>query len=372
MEVIFERSNILEPLSHACRIIDRKNAVPISYHILLQACDDGSLILKAKGRDIEITAVISVNVNVSGSFTVPAQLFYDIVRKLPDGSEISLSNSDKEEQVVVFSGGSRFCLQSFSELDFPMSKEENVAYSFAIESSVLKGLIDRTHFAMASEEIRYYLNGVFFHIAEGSKLCAAATDGHRLAISKTDTPVQIAEIPSIIVPSKAVGEIQRILAARNLIDSVKIGISESRIYLKMDSISMNAKLIDGEFPDYQSVVPDKNDKELRVNCVALRQAVDRVSTVSSISSQAVKCSLSCGKLRMTVDNPDMGQAVESLVVEYNDCDIDISFNYRYLLEIIDNVTSDDVVFLLADSDSSALIKGEGNMNTLYVLMPMRV
>ncbi|WP_280515084.1 DNA polymerase III subunit beta [Candidatus Liberibacter africanus] len=201
-------------------------------------------------------------------------------------------------------------------------------------------------------------------------LCAVATDGHRLAVSKVVIEDKIVKMPSIIVPRKAVGEIQRILSAKNL--TVKVSISESRIHLDIGSLSMNIRLIDGEFPNYQNVIPHNNDKELRVNCSNLRQAVDRVSTISSVRSQAVKLSLSSDKLCMTVDNPDMGKAIENMNVNYNSCPMDICFNYKYLLEIINNISDEEVVFQLDSSNSSAFIKGMQTTNAFYVLMPMRI
>ncbi|MEG8098801.1 DNA polymerase III subunit beta [Candidatus Liberibacter brunswickensis] len=371
MDITVERADILETLGHACRIIERKNTIPVSCHVSLKG-DDNFLKMKASGPEIEITAAMPASIHVSGFTTVSAHLLYDIVRKLPDGSQISFSNSNKNEmQLLVRSGNSEFYLQSFSESEFPSQKEEDYVYSFELESAVLKNLIERTHFAMATEEIRYYLNGIFFHINEEDlTLCAVATDGHRLAVSKVAVADQIAKMPSIIVPRKAVCEIQRIISSKNL--TVKIGISESRINLEIGSISMDIRLIDGEFPDYQNVIPYNNSKELRVNCINLRNAVDRVSTISSIRSQSVKLSLSSDKLCMTVDNPDMGKAIENMDVNYNNCPMDICFNYKYLLEIIDNISDEEVVFQLDGSNSSAFIKGINEMNAFYVLMPMRI
>ncbi|ADR52099.1 DNA polymerase III subunit beta [Candidatus Liberibacter solanacearum CLso-ZC1] len=370
MEIIVERSNILEPLNHVCRIIERRTTIPVACHVFLQTID-GSLKMKASGPEIEITEVIPAVINVGGSATVSAHLLYDIVRKFPEGSEILFSKSDAQgTEVKVVSGDSQFYLQSFSESEFPNIKEEDYEYSFELESSVLKILIERTHFAMATEEIRYYLNGIFFHInEEDSTLCAVATDGHRLAVAKVNVP--IAKMPSIIVPRKAVGEIQKIISTVKFL-SVKISISESRIHLNIGRLSMSIRLIDGEFPHYQNVIPHNNDKVLRVNCSSLRQAVDRVSTISSVRNQAVKLSLSSEKLCMTVDNPEMGKAIEYLDVNYHDCPMDICFNYKYLLEIIGNISDDDVVFRLDSSSSSALIQGFENKDAFYVLMPMRI
>ncbi|MBL0848801.1 MAG: DNA polymerase III subunit beta [Candidatus Liberibacter ctenarytainae] len=376
MEIIIERSEILEFLNHAYRIVERRNAVPISGHILLTAADQ-ALKIKASGTEIEIEASIPAHVEVIGSCTVPVHLLHDIVRKLPDGSDIFLSKKNTEEsRVIISSGSSKFFLQSFPEVEFPASTEEKYPYSFKIKSSTLKNLMERTHFSMATEEIRYYLNGIFFHIDEsGLKLRSVATDGHRLAVAEAVMP-EILGMPSIIVPRKAVGEIQRILSSKDLM--VEIKISESRIHLEIESICMSSRLIDGDFPAYRNVVPDsdKNNKELRVNCNNLRQAVDRVSTIASLRSQSVKLSLSPGKLKMTVDNPDLGNAVEDLDVNYTDGPMDIGFNYKYLLEIIDNISDDQMICLLEGPNSSALIKGagagEGDVSAFYVLMPMRI
>ncbi|XCE18315.1 DNA polymerase III subunit beta [Candidatus Liberibacter asiaticus] len=385
MKITVERSDILELLGHACRIIERKNTIPVSCHVLLQA-NDGLLEIKASGPEIEITGAIPASVDVCGSITVSAHLLYDIVRKLQDGAQISFfKENELGTEVNISHGDSNFYLQSFPESEFPSTKEEEYVYSFELASSVLKNLVERTHFAMATEEIRYYLNGIFFHINEEDlKLCAVATDGHRLAVAEVDIEAQIAKMPSIIVPRKAVGEILRILSSKD--SSVKVSLSESRIHLNIESLSMSVRLIDGEFPNYQNVIPCSNDKELRVNCTNLRQAVDRVSIMSSVRIQAVKLSLSSDKLCMTVDNPDMGKAIESMNVYYNECPMDICFNYKYLLEIIDNISSDEVVddevvFRLDSSNSSVFIRGkdkdsknnkDNKVNAFYVLMPMRI
>ncbi|AHA27464.1 DNA polymerase III subunit beta [Candidatus Liberibacter americanus] len=374
MKVIVDRSDILDPLNHACRIIERRNAAPVSFHILLRS-DVDSLKIKASGLEIEIDVSIKAVVESSGSFTVSAQLLHDIVRKLPDGSEICFSDSfdnNKQSVIKISAGNSKFYLQSFAESEFPISKEEDYKYSFDIKSSVLSSLIERTNFAMANEETRYYLNGIFFEVNKKDlKLCAVATDGHRLAISKVDISGDILKMPSIIVPRKAVSEIQKILSTKDL--DVKVRISEARICLHFGSICMNARLIDGKFPNYHEVIPRDNDNKLRVNCNDLRRAVDLVSTVSSVRSRAMKFELSNnGKLSMTVDNPDMGSAIEYLSVHYTDSPMNIGFNYKYLLEIIDNISSDEMIFFLKDGISSALIKGIGDKNSLYVLMPMRI
>ncbi|MBA5723772.1 DNA polymerase III subunit beta [Candidatus Liberibacter sp.] len=374
MEITLERSRILDSLSHACRIIERRNVSPISCHILLQTVD-GSLKMQASGPEIEITEIIPANVKIEGSATIPAQLLHDIVRKLPDGSELRLSrDSSRGDGIAVASGCSNFFLQSFSEKGFPSLEKEDCKHSFKLKSSVLRRLIERTHFAMATEETRYYLNGIFFHLQEEkgrSQLCAAATDGHRLAVAHTDISEEIKGMPSIIVPRKAVHEIRRLLSMED--SDIKINISEARIYLEISSsLFMSARLIDGIFPRYQDFIPDTNDKELRVRCDNLRRAVDRVSTVSSERSRAVKFSLSPGQLSMTVDNPDIGKAIEELSVSYSSDSMDIGFNSKYILEIAENISGDGMVFLLKDSNSSALIRGEKDEDAFCILMPIRI
>lgn len=372
MRVTLERSNLLKSLNHVHRVVERRNTIPILSNVLLRA-NEASLEMKATDLDLEITEATAAMVEQAGATTVPAHLLYDIVRKLPDGAEVLLSTDADGKTMTVASGRSNFSLQCLSEADFPDLPAGAFNNTFRIASTDIKMLIDRTQFAISTEETRYYLNGIFIHTIEtdnGLKLRAVATDGHRLARADIDAPSGSEGMPGIIIPRKTVGELQKLVDDPDL--SITVEVSEAKIRLTIGSVVMTSKLIDGTFPDYQRVIPSGNDKKLSLDCAVFSQAVDRVSTISSERGRAVKLALSDGQLTLTVNNPDSGTATEELAVGYDDDPIDIGFNAKYLLDITNQLSGSDAVFLLADPGSPTLVHDTAGDDALYVLMPMRV
>ncbi len=371
MRVTLERSSLLKSLNHVQRVVERRNTIPILSNVLLQA-EDGILRLKATDLDLEVTETVSAMVEQSGATTVPAHMLYDIVRKLPDGAEVILSKSD-DTMLSFTSGKSQFRLQILPETDFPDLTAGEFSHTFRIQATAFKGLIDRTQFAISTEETRYYLNGIYFHSVEDDGelvLRAVATDGHRLARAQIDAPVGSDGMPGIIIPRKAVGEIQRLLEDPD--GSVTVELSDTKIRLTLDTLVLTSKLIDGTFPDYNRVIPADNDKKLSLERTVFTAAVDRVSTVSSDRGRAVKLSLSNESLVLSVNNPDSGSAEEEIAVGYSDENMEIGFNSRYLLDITNQLTSEETIFMLADSGSPTLIKDSIDNGAIYVLMPMRV
>jgi len=376
MKVTVERSALLKSLSHVYRVVERRNTIPILSNVLLRA-RDGSLTLKATDLDLEITEVCKADIQDAGGTTVPAHFLYDIVRKLPDGAHISLEISDGETQMLLRSGRSRFHLQALPVDDFPDLTIGELPHHFALTASHFKALIDRTQFAISTEETRYYLNGIYLHTMDVQgevKLRAVATDGHRLARMDVPAPDGALNMPGIIIPRKTVSEIQKLL--EGLDGEVDIAISPSKIQLSFDGVVLTSKLIDGTFPDYQRVIPQGNDKFLKVDRTLFAAAVDRVSTISSERGRAVKLSLDAGKLMLSVVNPDSGSATEEIEVDYEADSIDVGFNARYLLDITAQLVSEDAVFAFADSGAPTLIQDDvkdgATPQALYVLMPMRV
>ena len=372
MRVTLERSNLLKSLNHVHRVVERRNTIPILSNVLLRA-NEASLEMKATDLDLEITEATAAMVEQAGATTVPAHLLYDIVRKLPDGAEVLLSTDADGKTMTVASGRSNFSLQCLSEADFPDLPAGAFNNTFRIASTDIKMLIDRTQFAISTEETRYYLNGIFIHTIEtdnGLKHRAVATDGHRLARADIDAPSGSEGMPGIIIPRKTVGELQKLVDDPDL--SITVEVSEAKIRLTIGSVVMTSKLIDGTFPDYQRVFPSGNDKKLSLDCAVFSQAVDRVSTISSERGRAVKLALSDGQLTLTVNNPDSGTATEELAVGYDDDPIDIGFNAKYLLDITNQLSGSDAVFLLADPGSPTLVHDTAGDDALYVLMPMRV
>ncbi len=371
MRVTLERSNLLKSLNHVQRVVERRNTIPILSNVLLQA-EDGQMHLKATDLDLEVTETAAAVVEQAGATTVPAHMLYDIVRKLPDGAEVMLSKTD-DSTLSITSGKSQFKLQILPETDFPDLTAGEFSHTFRIQATALKGLIDRTQFAISTEETRYYLNGIYFHSVEDDGelvLRAVATDGHRLARAQIDAPVGSEGMPGIIIPRKAVGEIQRLLEDPD--GSVTVELSETKIRLSLETLVLTSKLIDGTFPDYNRVIPAGNDKQLSLERTVFTSAVDRVSTVSSDRGRAVKLSISNDRLILSVNNPDSGSAEEEIAVGYSNDDLEIGFNSKYLLDITNQLTSEETIFMLADSGSPTLIRDSVENGAIYVLMPMRV
>ncbi|MBP1887095.1 DNA polymerase III subunit beta [Sinorhizobium mexicanum] len=372
MRITLERSNLLKSLNHVHRVVERRNTIPILSNVLLRS-DGASLEMKATDLDLEITEATPAQVEQAGATTVPAHLLYDIVRKLPDGAEVLLATNAEGTAMTVASGRSKFSLQCLPQSDFPDLTAGSFSHSFRLKATDLKMLIDRTQFAISTEETRYYLNGIFMHTVENKgqlKLRAVATDGHRLARADVEAPAGSEGMPGIIIPRKTVSELQKLLDNPDIVVTVEV--SDAKIRLTIGSIIMTSKLIDGTFPDYQRVIPANNEKELRVDCQSFAQAVDRVSTISSERGRAVKLALTEGQMTLTVNNPDSGSATEELPVGYENDPLEIGFNAKYLLDITSQLTGNDAVFMLADPGSPTLVRDLAAEDALYVLMPMRV
>ena len=372
MKATIERATLLKGLSHVQSVVERRNTIPILSNVLIRA-DKGKLSMKATDLDLEVTDSIAAEVSPGGATTVPAHMFYDIVRKLPDGSQIVIEGSGDRAVLSIRAGRSRFTLQTLPESDFPDLAAGEMSHSFSVPAADLKRLIDKTQFAISTEETRYYLNGIYLHTAgpeTAPVLRAVATDGHRLAQLELPAPAGAAGMPGIIVPRKTVGEMQRLI--EDGAAEVEIELSATKIRFTIGDVRLTSKLIDGTFPDYGRVIPLGNDKELVVDKADFGAAVDRVSTVSSERGRAVKLSLAPGRLVLSVTNPDSGSATEELEVEYASDALDIGFNSRYLLDIAAQIEGDVAVLRLADPGSPTLIQDKNNSAALYVLMPMRV
>ncbi len=375
MRIIIERSNLLRSLGHIQRVVERRNTIPILSNVLLKTEEGAGLRLKATDLDLEITETAPAEIETAGATTVPAHLLYDIVRKLPDGAEVKLGLNEGGTQMTVSAGRSNFRLQCLPEADFPDITTGTFSHSFTMKAQALARLVERTQFAISTEETRYYLNGIYFHALEvdgASRLRAVATDGHRLARAEADAPAGVEGMPGIIVPRKAVGELQKLLGEAGEDGDVAVELSDSKIRFTLGTVVMTSKLIDGTFPDYQRVIPQNNDKALTLNRSTFSAAVDRVSTISSERGRAVKLAISDSQLVLTVNSPESGTATEELAVGYDSDAIEIGFNAKYLLDITGQLSGEDTVFMLADPGSPTLIKDGGDEGTLYVLMPMRV
>jgi DNA polymerase-3 subunit beta len=387
MKVTLERAALLKSLGHVHRVVERRNTIPILSNVLLRA-EDMSLLLKATDLDLEVIERLAADVGAAGATTVPAHILYEIVRKLPDGAQVSLESNGESGRLQLRSGRSRFNLQSLPDSDFPDLATGELGHAFNLAAGDLKRLIDKTQFAISNEETRYYLNGIFLHTTdvEGhTMLRAVATDGHRLARVEIPAPDGAIGMPGVIVPRKAVLEVQKLIEDPGLGVRVEISAAKVRFTFGDPSASsgqvpsasagqvvLTSKLIDGTFPDYVRVIPSGNDKRLIVDRAPFAAAVDRVSTISSERGRAVKLAVLDAKLTLSVTNPDSGSATEELDVDYDSSPIDIGFNAKYLLDITEQLDGDTVLFKLADPGSPTLVQDRDGAAALYVLMPMRV
>jgi len=372
MKLTIERAALLKALGHVQNVVERRNTIPILANLKMTVAD-GMLNLNATDMDLDISEKVAADVATPGEATAPAHTLYEIVRRLPEGSEVSLEGPGDDEQIVLSAGRSRFSLASLPPADFPVMSDVQSPHAFRLAAADLRSLIDRTGFAISTEETRYYLNGIYLHAAERDGidvLRAVATDGHRLASVEVPLPDGAAGIPGVIVPRKTVMELKKLIEETE--EDVAISLSETKVSFTFEDVVLTSKLIDGTFPDYDRVIPADNDKELEVDCKLFSNAVDRVSAISSEKSRAIKLSLDNGALVLSASHPDAGSATEELEVAYKGEGLEIGFNSRYLLDIMQRIEGDNARFTLADAASPTIVREVGDASALYVLMPMRV
>src|SRR5512145_2508556 len=373
MRLTIERSALLKALNHVQSVVERRNTIPILSNVLLSAQGD-SLRLTATDLDIEISEAAPAEVERGGQTTAPANYLYDFVRKLPDGSAVKLDASTDDPRLFLSAGKSRLHLPILPAGDFPSMPSDGFETRFEVEPTELGRLIDKTRFAISTEETRYYLNGIFFHtVANGAgapMLRAVATDGHRLALADAAAPKGAQGMPGVIVPRKTINELKRLLD--DAADAVEIAVSPQKIRFALGDAVLTSKLIDGSFPEYARVIPKANAKKLKVDNKSFAEAVDRVATVSAERSRSVRLALDKDKVTLTVNNPDAGVATEDLPADYGDDAMEIGFNAKYLLDVAGQIEGGSAVFELADSGSPTLVRDEADDQALYVLMPLRV
>jgi DNA polymerase-3 subunit beta len=372
MKLKADRATLLKALAHVQSVVERRNTIPILANVML-AVRDGKLTLTATDMEIAIVEDVAASTTRNGSCTAPAATLYEIVRKLPDGAQVELETSSDGNSLAIRAGRSRFTLQCLPPADFPAMNEGDLPHRFQLPATDLKGIIDRTRFAISNEETRYYLNGIYFHAAKSGNtdvLRGVATDGHRLARVEVPLPKGAGDIPGVIVPRKTVGEVRKLLDESD--GSVDIELSDTRIRFASSNVTLVSKLIDGTFPDYERVIPTGNDKVLNVPCKEFASAVDRVSTISTEKSRAIKLAVAKGVVTLSATSPDAGSATEEIEVDYKATPLEIGFNSRYLLDITEQINGSDVHFLMADAGSPTLVRDGADESALYVLMPMRV
>ncbi len=372
MKVSIERSALLKAMSQAQSVVERRNTIPILANVLIEA--EGSAVsFRATDLDIEVVDKTLATVERPGATTVAAHTLHEIVRKLPDGAMVQLSDDGASGRLEVQAGRSNFSLATLPREDFPVMANSEYSCNFAAPAPVLRRLFDKSKFAISTEETRYYLNGVYMHAAESGSarvLRCVATDGHRLARIDAPLPDGAAKMPGVIVPRKTVGELRKLLENDDM--TIAVSVSETKIRFATPEITLTSKVIDGTFPDYIRVIPTGNTRRLEVDAAEFAQAVDRVSTVSSERSRAVKLALEDDRLVLSVNAPDAGAADEELAVAYADERLEIGFNAKYLLEIASQVDRENAVFLFNSSGDPTLMREGNDESAVYVVMPMRV
>ena len=367
MKATIERATLLKSLGHVQSVVERRNTIPILSNVLIEARDDGSIRLMATDLDLQVDESVPAQVAQAGATTVSAHTFFDIVRKLPEGSQVELSASEGKMQVVA--GRARFNLSTLPRDDFPVIAEGELPTRFELPAATLRQIIDKTRFAISSEETRYYLMGIFLHIAD-DKLKAAATDGHRLARVTVDKPEGADGMPDVIIPKKCVVELRKLLD--EVEGTAEVSLSPTKVRFGLGSAVLTSKLIDGTFPDYSRVIPTGNDKILRIDPRSFEESVDRVATIASEKTRAVKMALDRDKITLSVTSPENGTAAEEVPGDYDSDGFEIGFNARYLLDILHQIEGDTVEVHLADAAAPTLLRENDKAPALYVLMPMRV
>jgi DNA polymerase-3 subunit beta len=379
MKLTIERAALLKALGHVQSVVERRTTIPILSNLLLRAETGagGALSLAATDMDLEIVERVPAHVEAEGRTTAPAHTLYDIVRKLREGAQIEIETpmgpGGDRNAMVLRSGRSTFTLACLPPEDYPQMAAGELPHNFTLSAGELRALIDRTRFAISTEETRYYLNGIYLHATKNNEvpvLRAVATDGHRLARMEMVLPEGAAAIPGIIVPRKTVLELRKLVEEGA--DEIQVALSDTKIRFTLGAATLTSKLIDGTFPDYDRVIPANNDKILEVDCKTFAEAVDRVSTISTEKSRAVKLAIEGGSLVLSATSPENGTATEELEVRYLATPIEIGFNSRYLLDITEQIDGEGAQFAMSDAGSPTIVRDSADASALYVLMPMRV
>jgi DNA polymerase-3 subunit beta len=369
IHLVVEKNALLKALAHCQGIVERRNTVPILAHILLET--QGST-LKVTATDLEITFVetLPAHITAYGSTTLSAQLLFDVVRKLPEGSEIELKTSENGASLELRSARSNYSFACLPAIDFPLMTTENLPCTFKIHAGELSRIIDKTRFSMATEETRYYLNGICLHETPDNFLRAVATDGLRLAQAQIELPFEASSMPQVIISRKTINEIRKLID--EAAEEVSISLSETQIKFSFGPSILISRLIEGNFPEYEKVIPFSNDKVLEVDVKSFAEAVDRISIMSTDKLRPVKMHIEGSTMFISAHGTETGSAVEELEVKYEGDPVDFGFNARFVLDVTQQISSQTLQFLIGDETQAIIAKDASDDSALYVLMPMRV
>jgi len=366
MKTTIKREDLLGPLQQVIGAVERRQTLPILGNILLKSTG-GDITVSATDLEIEMVANVTSGESDDFQTTIPARKLLDICKALPDSSQINFNI--EETRVSLTSARSRFTLSTLPARDFPGLDDIEVQHSFEIPQNKFKGLLEKTSFAMAQQDVRYYLNGILMEITAGS-VKLVATDGHRLALSELALESGVSEDMQIIIPRKAVLELSRLLDS---VDSpAKCEMSKNHLRVETGSLVFTTKLIDGKFPEYQRVIPVDGNKIMQVDRETLKHSMSRIAILSNEKYRGIRLTLSSGNLSIQANNPDQEEAEEELQVEYDESNMEIGFNVTYLIDVLNVLGSEKVQIKLKDSNSSAIMSDSADESSLYVVMPMRL
>ena len=366
MKFIIKREDLLPALQVVNGVVERRQTLPILSNVLLNV-KENSLTLAGTDMEVELQTKIELSLDTDGETTLPARKLLDICRALPEDAEITISV--KGDKALVTSGKSRFTLSTLPAQEYPLIEDLEATVSFEVEQHIFKSLLDKTAFAMAQQDVRYYLNGLLLEI-DGSTLRAVATDGHRLALCDTELKLDVDETVQVIVPRKGVSELIRLFHDSN--DSARVEISNNHIRISWAELCFTSKLIDGKFPEYSRVIPEEGKDPIKADRELLKQSLTRASILSNEKYRGVRILLESNRLRALAHNPEQEEAEEELEVDYAGPEMEIGFNVSYLLDALGIIKTDDVILTVSDPNSSCLILPNDEGQSKYVVMPMRL
>jgi DNA polymerase-3 subunit beta len=366
MKFTVTRDALLKPLNLVAGVVERRQTLPILANVLI-GVEGNQLSLTGTDLEVELLGKVSLDgATVDGDITVPARKLLDIVKSLPDDSVISVEV--EEQRAIIKSGRSRFTLSTLPASEFPNVEQGSASLEFDVLQRKLKTLIDKTAFAMAQQDVRYYLNGMLWEIKDGI-FRVVATDGHRLALS-TQSGITASEEKQVILPRKGVLELSLLLIEED--ESIHLAFGDTHLRATTQAFTFTSKLVDGKFPDYDRVLPKGSDKEVVAERDVLKQALARAAILSNEKYRGIRMQFNAGDLRIVANNPEQEEAEDVVAIEYDGDTLEIGFNVSYLLDIMNVVSGPKVKFSLLDANSSALLEDNDDGNSLYVVMPMRL